>query len=41
MAIKDLNKDQLGKMSKPGKTMQKPRNSSCGGMKKGGSKRGY
>ena len=40
MAIKDLNKDQLGKMSKPGNKMKKPRNSSCGGMKKPGQKKG-
>ena len=41
MAIKDLNKDQLGKMSKPGGQMKKPRDYSCGAMKKSGSKRGY
>lgn len=33
--IKDLNKDQLGKMSKPGNKMSTPRDYKCGPMKKG------
>jgi hypothetical protein len=40
MAIKDLNKDQLGKMSKSGGYMKKPRDYSCGKMKKPGQKKG-